>query len=185
MNVSIKPFLILTSSPQMASLIYPFPRILAVHLKYAAANTSWKQPLNCQGHMGLLAFMPRTSLRTHSSHHLPTAMARYDYNYTTGPPRKKPDHAVASFGSTSFCVFFFCVFFFFSSQFLVTARACNKSRNRCCSTLVPLQGRLLIFSLIFKGLSLLLEKASDKLARWWHAPRYAGETEICFPRSDL
>lgn len=112
MNVSIKPFLILTSSPQMASLIYPFPRILAVHLKYAAANTSWKQPPNCQGHMGLLAFMPRTSLRTHSSHHLPTAMARYDYNYTTGLPRKKPDHAAASFGSTSFCVFFFCVFFF-------------------------------------------------------------------------
>lgn len=117
MNVSIKPFLILTSSPQMASLIYPFPRILAVHLKYAAANTSWKQPPNCQGHMGLLAFMPRTSLRTHSSHHLPTAMARYDYNYTTGLPRKKPDHAAASFGSTSFCVFFFLCFFFSPASF--------------------------------------------------------------------
>lgn len=124
MNVSIKPFLILTSSPQMASLIYPFPRILAVHLKYAAANTSWKQPPNCQGHMGLLAFMLRTSLWTHPSHHLPTEMARYDYNYTTGLPRKKPDHAAASFGSTSFCVLFF-----FSSQFLVTARACNKNKK--------------------------------------------------------
>lgn len=182
MNVSIKPFLILTSSPQMASLIYPFPRILAVHLKYAAANTSWKQPPNCQGHMGLLAFMPRTSLWTHPSHHLPTAMARYDYNYTTGLPRKK---SLITLQPRLAARLFFFLFFFFSSQFLVTARACNKSRNWCCSTLVPLQGRLLIFSLIFKGLSLLLEKASDKLARWWHAPRYTGEAQICFPRSDL
>lgn len=65
MNVSIKPFLILTSSPQMASLIYPFPRILAVHLKYAAANTSWKQTPNCQGHMGLLVFLCLVLLSGH------------------------------------------------------------------------------------------------------------------------
>ena len=114
MNVSIKPFLILTSSPQMASLIYPFPRILAVHLKYAAANTSWKQPPNCQGHMGLLAFMPRTSLWTHPSHHLPTAMARYDYNYTTGLPRKKS--LITLQPRLAARLFFFLFFFFFFLQ---------------------------------------------------------------------
>lgn len=97
--------------------------------------------------------MPHNSFRTHPSHHLPTAMARYDYNYTAGSPWKGwTRHSL---------VWQPRPLLFFSSlcQFLVSARACNESRKWCCcSALVPLQGRLLIFSLIFKGFSLLLER---------------------------
>ena len=62
--------------------------------------------------MGLLAFMPRTSLWTHPSHHLPTAMARYDYNYTTGLPRKKS--LITLQPRLAARLFFFLFSFFFS-----------------------------------------------------------------------
>lgn len=89
MNVSIKPFLILTSSPQMASLIYPFPRILAVHLKYAPANTSRKKK-NSRVAKGVWVFF--FFFGANPSHHLPTEMGRYDCNYATGLPRKAQTH---------------------------------------------------------------------------------------------
>lgn len=124
---------------------------------------------NCQGHMGLLAFMPHTSFRTHRSHHLPTAMARYDY--TTGLPWKSWTR-YSLVWQPDLCFFFFW-------RFLVTAQACSESWNWCCSMLVPLQGRLLIFSFVFKGFFIVVGKASDKLALWWHALCCMGEAEIC------
>lgn len=67
MDVSIKPFLISTSSPQMASLIYPFPRFLAVHLKHAAANTSQKQPRVAKGTSALSSLFLSFFLETSAS----------------------------------------------------------------------------------------------------------------------
>lgn len=154
MNLSIKPFLILTSSPQMASLIYPFPRILAVHLKYATANTSRKQSWIAKG---VLVF--QCLCLTLSGH----------IRLITCPSQcadmiKIPQQAsVMSLKTRSF-VCQLVVSPFFPCQFLVTAWACSKSRSWCCSTSAPLQVRLLIFVFIFKGFSLGFEN----LEITWH-----------------
>lgn len=174
MNVSIKPFLILTSSPQMASLIYPFPRILAVHLKYAPANTSRKKKRNHElprvyGSFGLCAlhfffFLVQILLIT--------CPLRWADIYATGLPRKAQTHHRLIWQ------------LFYSCQFLVTARARNESRSWCCSMLAPLQARLLIFSFIFKGFSLLLERLGDELAFRWHAPTLEGQSGNMLPATN-
>lgn len=160
----------------MASLIYPFPRILAVHLKYAPANTSRKkkEATSCQGRMGLLVSVLCTFFffGANPSHHLPTEMGRYDCNYATGLPRKAQTHHRLIWQ------------LFYSCQFLVTARARNESRSWCCSTLAPLQARLLIFSFIFKGFSLLLERLGDELAFRWHAPTLEGQSGNMLPATN-
>lgn len=169
MNVSIKPFLILTSSPQMASLIYPFPRILAVHLKYAPANTSRKKKNSrvAKGVWVFFFFLVQILLIT--------CPLRWADMIVITPQAclEKPKHTTDSFGS-----------FFYSCQFLVTARARNESRSWCCSTLAPLQARLLIFSFIFKGFSLLLERLGDELAFRWHAPTLEGQSGNMLPATN-
>lgn len=160
----------------MASLIYPFPRILAVHLKYAPANTSRKKRSHelprAYGSFGLCALHFFFFLGANPSHHLPTEMGRYDCNYATGLPRKAQTHHRLIWQ------------LFYSCQFLVTARARNESRSWCCSTLAPLQARLLIFSFIFKGFSLLLERLGDELAFWWHAPTLEGQSGNMLPATN-
>lgn len=175
MNVSIKPFLILTSSPQMASLIYPFPRILAVHLKYALQTHHEKKTHElprAYGSFGLCAlhfffFLVQILLIT--------CPLRWADMIVITPQAclEKPKHTTDSFGS-----------FFYSCQFLVTARARNESRSWCCSTLAPLQARLLIFSFIFKGFSLLLERLGDELAFRWHAPTLEGQSGNMLPATN-
>lgn len=100
MNVSIKPLLISASSPQMASLIYPFPRILAVHLKYSAANTSWKQPPIAKG-IWFFLLLYLTLLPGHI--YLITCPLRWPdmIMITTQACLEKPEHATALFGRTS------------------------------------------------------------------------------------
>lgn len=160
----------------MASLIYPFPRILAVHLKYAPANTSRKKKRSHElprayGSFGLCA-LHFFFFGANPSHHLPTEMGRYDCNYATGLPRKAQTHHRLIWQ------------LFYSCQFLVTARARNESRSWCCSTLAPLQARLLIFSFIFKGFSLLLERLGDELAFRWHAPTLEGQSGNMLPATN-
>lgn len=149
MNVSIKPLLISTSSPQMASSIYPFPRILAVHLKYAAANTSWKRPRIAKGTwVFLLLYLTLLPGRIR----LITCPLRWPDMIMITPQAclEKPEHATASFGSPFF--FFFLPVSGYSSspqwEQKLMLQYTDTTAGKASHTQV----------LFFKGFSLLLEK---------------------------
>lgn len=175
MNVSIKPFLILTSSPQMASLIYPFPRILAVHLKYAAANASWETVLKHQGRTGLLAFMRHTCFWTRLSHHLPSPVVRYDYNCTTGLPWKaRTCHSLIWQP-----IFSLSVFFFLPLPVSGYSSSLQWEQKLMLQYIGTTAGEASHIQLHLQRVFIVVRKASDKLALWWHAPCCRGEAEIC------
>lgn len=171
MNVSIKPLLISTSSPQMASLIYPFPRILAVHLKYAATITSWTQPHIAKGSSLFCFYASHFFMDTSVS-----SPARCDRQIWLWLHHRralrKPERATASFGST---------FVFSPCQSLATAPACIESRNWCCSTDTGITTGKASHSQLFflpKELSSSLIKRATEL--WWDALCFMGDAEICW-----
>lgn len=130
-----------------------------------------KTALNCQGHMGLLAFMPHTSFRTHPSHHLPTAMARFDYNYTTGLPWKARARYSLVWQPVYSLSFFLPVSGYSSSL--------HWEQKLMMQYTGTTAGKASHIQLHFQRLSFVVGKASDKLAVWWHTPCYTGEAEIC------
>lgn len=120
-----------------------------------------KTAANCQGHMALLAFMPLTSFWTHPSHHLPTAMARYDYNYTTGLPWKS---------RTRYSLAWQPVFFSPASFWLQLEPAMRAESDAAVHWFTAEKASHI--QLHFQRLFIVVGTASDKLALWWHALCY-------------
>lgn len=161
----------------MASLIYPFPRILAVHLKYAPANTSRKkkEATSCQGRMGLLVSVLCTFFFLVQIL-LITCPLRWADMIVIMPQAclEKPKHTTDSFGS-----FFIPASFWLQLEPAMRAEADAAVRWHHCR----------------RGFSYSASSSKGFHCCWkdwvtsWHFddmhPRWRGKAEICCPLQTL
>lgn len=166
MNVSIKPLLISTSSPQMASLIYPFPRILAVHLKYAAAITSWTQPHIAKGTSLFCFYASRFFMDTSVS-----SPARCDRQIWLWLHHRR------ALRSLSVQQLHLAARLFFPLP--VSGFWCW-STDAAVLILASPQGRLLIVSFFFPPKELLSSLIKRATELWWDALCFMGDAEMCW-----